>query len=87
MKKISPEQICFGLNRELDEQSFACFLQLAGRAEFAEKLASRMSSEEISQFISDFTKNILKKHLSENEYHTLFLQQKAHGSEVKDLKG
>lgn len=83
MEKISPDQICFGLNRQLDQSSFSCFLQLAGRPEVAETLASRLSSEEIDEFVTLFT-GFLKKHFSGNEYHALFLQQSSSGSTAKD---
>lgn len=74
MKKITPDQICFGLNRQLDEQSFFCFLQLVGKQEVAEALASRLTSEEMDQFVGSFT-DLLKKHFSSNEYHKLFLKR------------
>jgi hypothetical protein len=83
MKKISPDQICFGLNRKLDEQSFSCFLQLAGQPEVAETLSSRLSSEEINDFVTTFTE-LLKKHFSRSEYHSLFLQQPSHSSDVSE---
>ncbi len=71
---IPPSQMCFGLNDQLDRQSFSCFLQLAGRPEFAEILANRLSSEEIEDFVSSFTA-LLRTHLSEDEYHNLFLHE------------
>jgi hypothetical protein len=74
MKKISPEQICFGLNNDLDRQSFSCFLQLAGNPEVAEILASRLSNEEIDDFVTVFT-NLMRKHFSDKEYHNIFLQE------------
>lgn len=74
MKDITPDQICFGLNRQLDQASFSCFLQLAGRREVAETLASRLDSEEIDSFVSLFT-GLLKKHFSSSEYHALFLHR------------
>ncbi|WP_136795166.1 MULTISPECIES: hypothetical protein [Desulfosediminicola] len=79
MKSITPDQICFGLNRQLDEASFSCYLQLLGRPEFADVLAERMTSEEINVFIDNMTA-LLKKHLRGNEYHALFLQQQGHHS-------
>lgn len=70
--KPDPSQICFGLSEDLDKQSFALFLQLAGQAQFAKLLASRLSSEEIIRFADDFT-SLMRKHLKENEYHQYFL--------------
>lgn len=74
---FSPSQICFGLDQDLDRQSFSCFLQLAGRAEFADLLAARLSSEEIEEYVDAFT-GLLKKHLSKNEYHQIFLRDDSH---------
>lgn len=70
--------MCFGLSRDLDRKSFACFLQLAGEKKFAETLAERVSSEEILHFVDSFT-DLLRRHLNENEYHTLFLKDMSHG--------
>ena len=70
---ITPDKMCFGLTEELDTESFACFLQIAGEKKFAETLAKRLSSEEILQYVDNFTA-LLRKHLSEEEYHSLFLK-------------
>ncbi len=72
LMNIEPDKMCFGLTEDLDRQSFATFLQLSGRKEFAELFAERLSSEEIIQFVDAFFE-LLKKHLSKNEYHQLFL--------------
>lgn len=74
---IKSDQMCFGLTEDLDRQSFACFLQLAGDKKFAEVLAGRVSSEEILHFVDSFT-HLLREHLNENEYHRLFLQDDSH---------
>lgn len=76
---IDSQQICFGLNQQIDQQSFSCFLQLAGRPEFADLLSRRLSEQEILSFVSFFT-GILKRNLSEEEYHRLFLQDDQHHS-------
>jgi hypothetical protein len=72
---LDSRQICFGLNQQLDQQSFSCFLQLAGRQEFADFLSQRLSEQEIHGFVDFFTA-LLKRSLSEEEYHHLFLQDK-----------
>lgn len=69
---LDPHQMCFGLSTELDRQSVACFLQLLGRKELAETLAARLSSEEIEKLVH-FTTGLLKKNMTEDEYHELFL--------------
>jgi hypothetical protein len=70
---LDSNQICFGLNQQLDQQSLSCFLQLAGRQEFADLLSQRLSEQEIHAFVNFFT-GLLKRNLSEEEYHCLFLQ-------------
>jgi len=75
--KLDASKICFGLTEELDRQSLATFLQLGGQEDLAKLLASRLSSEEIIRFVDHFM-DLLRKHLSENEYHGLFLGDTHH---------
>ena len=72
MMKPDPAKICFGLTEEIDRQSLAAFLQLGGQEEFSNLFAARLSSEEIIKFVDHFM-DLLRNHLSENEYHRLFL--------------
>ncbi len=74
---IKSDQMCFGLTEELDRESFACFLQLAGEKKFAEVLSKRVSDKEILDFVDAFT-DLLRRHLNETEYHTLFLKDTSH---------
>lgn len=74
---ITPEKMCFGLTEELDRESFVCFLETAGHKNFATTLAKRLSSEEILEFVDSFTM-LLRRHLSEDEYHRIFLQDSSH---------
>ena len=67
-----PQTICFGLSSELDRRSCASFLQLLGNPELAETLASRLSPEEIEEFV-ELGSSLLRRHLSKEEYHRLFL--------------
>ncbi len=69
----TPARICFGLTEEMDRESFALFLQLAGNPDLAKTLSERMALEQIDQFVDTFTR-LLKEHLSKKEYHSLFLQ-------------
>lgn len=73
---IDPHQMCFGLNLELDRESITCFLQLMGRPGLAETLANRLSSDEIQEIVHFFT-GMLKKNMSEDEYHELFLLEQS----------
>ncbi len=73
---LDPHQMCFGLNEELDRSSIACFLQLLGRKEFTEIFAKRLSSDEIQELVHTLT-GFLKKNMSEDEYHELFLLERS----------
>lgn len=70
-------QICFGLSDELNQESLSIFLQLLGRSEFAEEFTSRLSSDDVLELV-DHVMKLLKSHLSENEYHRLFLRDRNH---------
>jgi hypothetical protein len=74
---IQPDQMCFGLTEDLDQQSFSCFLQLSGDKHFADILAKRVTSAEILTHVDSFTM-LLRKYLTENEYHSIFLQDDTH---------
>ena len=77
MIKPDPSKICFGLTEELDRQSLATFLQLGGQENFSKLFAERLSREEIIPFVDHFM-NLVRKHLSENEYHHVFLGDSHH---------
>lgn len=75
-KNLDPHQMCFGLSTELDRESVTCFLQLLGHKELAETLAARLSSTEIEKLVHLAT-GLMKKHMTEDEYHELFLQEES----------
>jgi hypothetical protein len=73
-KKIDPAEICFGLSREADERSLAAFVQLFAAPPLLAALIPRLSDDDISATV-DFLTRLMKKHLQEQEYHTLFLHE------------
>ena len=75
--KPDPAKICFGLTEDIDRQSLATFLRLGGQEEFSKLFAARLSSAEILQFVDLFMR-LLRKHLSEDEYHGIFLGDSNH---------
>lgn len=77
--KPDASKICFGLTEELDRESLAIFLQLCGRPQFAEEIATRLSSAETIQLV-DHVMGLLRNHFSEKEYHHLFLGDTLHQS-------
>ena len=70
-------QIAFGLDRELDEQSLHAYLQKFSDDDLMAVLLGRLSDQEISDSV-DFVMRLLKRHLSEDEYHRLFLKDEDH---------
>ena len=64
--------ICFGMARDLDEQSLAIFLQRATSDDLLRTLIPRLADEEVSSVV-DFLTGLMRKHFSEQEYHQLFL--------------
>lgn len=71
-EKINPVEMCFGLNRDTDERSLAVFLQMFTADKMLDALIPRLTDDDISQTV-DFLTQMMKKHLQENEYHTIFL--------------
>jgi hypothetical protein len=66
--------VAFGLSREVAEASLTVYLQAFADDRLMEAVRGRLSDEEIRQGI-DWITTVLKKHLSHEEYHRLFLQE------------
>ena len=66
--------ICFGLDRPTDEVSLAAFLDRVARPALLATLIPRLTDEEITATL-DFLTNLMQKHLSDTEYHRLFLAE------------
>lgn len=66
--------IAFGWDRETDEQSIICYLQMFSDDALLKTLAGRLTDGEISD-IQDMIHRLLKAHLTETEYHRLFLKE------------
>ncbi len=64
--------ICFGMDRALDEHSLAIFLQRATSDELLSLLIPRLGEGEVTAVV-DFLSGLMRKHLSKQEYHQLFL--------------
>jgi hypothetical protein len=65
----------FGMDRKTDEQTVMFYLQKFSEDRFMETFVPRLSDmelEEIYLWINDF----LKRHISEDEYHALFLKDR-----------
>jgi hypothetical protein len=68
----SAAAICFGWDRATDEQSCQAFLSRFSNPRFLSVLAPRLTDQELSALI-DHLSGLMKQHLSEGEYHRLFL--------------
>jgi hypothetical protein len=63
----------FGLARETDEKTIIYYLQKLSDDRLMELLVKRFSDDELAG-IFNWVSGILKKHLSEDEYHRWFLK-------------
>lgn len=70
--------IAFGVDRETDERSLTAYLQKLTDDDLLAALVPRLSDEELLAAV-DFAGALLRKHLSEEEYHRLFLKDESHG--------
>ncbi|MCB2182872.1 MAG: hypothetical protein KQH63_12635 [Desulfobulbaceae bacterium] len=73
-ENCDPSQICFGLDRESDEDSLAAFLHMFSTPSLLNVLIPRMSDDDIHMTV-DFLTGLMKRHLQEDEYHRLFLNE------------
>ena len=63
----------FGLDRETDENTVCYYLQKFSDDKLSEQLLARLTDDELSEIFFMITR-LLKNHLSEPEYHSLFLK-------------
>ncbi|MGQ9858841.1 MAG: cytoplasmic protein [Thermodesulfobacteriota bacterium] len=64
--------VAFGLSRELDEASFKVFMQKFSDDRLLEVLCPRLSPQEMERTV-DFLTGLMRLHMSDQEYHKLFL--------------
>jgi hypothetical protein len=63
----------FGLNREIDENTVFYYLQKFSDDTVLTQLIKRLSDSELDEIFSLISR-LLNKHLTESEYHRLFLK-------------
>ena len=66
------KEICFGWDRPTDERSLRDFLKKFCSNDLLDVLIPRLSDKDITTIIDQLTRT-MKPHLSESEYHRLFL--------------
>jgi len=76
-RKDRAASICFGLDRQTDERSLASFLRLFAARELTEVLIPRLDQEEMGRIV-DLLTGTMRRHLTEQEYHRLFLGDEDH---------
>jgi TorA maturation chaperone TorD len=67
--------MALGLDRETDEQTIICYLQKFSDDTLLQALVKRLSDQEIED-MAQYIFSVLKKHLTEAEYHSLFLKDR-----------
>ena len=63
----------FGLNRETDESTLIYYLQKFSDDDVMALMRSRMDEQDLAALF-DLLSGLLRKHLSEDEYHRFFLK-------------
>lgn len=66
--------IGFGLNRETDENTVICYLQKFSDDDLMALLRNRLEDEELAALFDQLS-DLLRQHLSEDEYHRYFLKE------------
>ncbi|MBW1956873.1 MAG: cytoplasmic protein [Deltaproteobacteria bacterium] len=66
--------IGFGMDRKSDEEALVYYLQAFSDDALMEAIVPRMTDMEINDLFSRIS-GLLRKHLSEPEYHRLFLKE------------
>ena len=77
MNKTRQQQahsIAFGFDRKTDERSLQLFLQRFADDKLLAALVPRLQDEDIAALV-DFLTGVMRKHLTEKEYHRLFLAE------------
>lgn len=67
----------FGFNRETDEKTVIHYLQKFADDALMATIIGRMKDEELEE-VFEMISRLLKNHLTEDEYHRLFLKEEDH---------
>ena len=65
-------KIAFGFDRETDEKSLKIFISRFADQSLLETMIPRMDDDDIEALV-DLCFGLMKKHLTEKEYHSLFM--------------
>ena len=64
----------YGLDRETDENTVICYLQKFSDDRLMATMTKKMTDEELLELFK-LINRLLRKHLTESEYHALFLKE------------
>ena len=67
----------FGLNRETDENTVQYYLQKFSDDQVLQKVIKRLSDKELGELF-DTISRLVRKYMTESEYHRLFLKDDHH---------
>jgi hypothetical protein len=67
--------VAFGFSREIDEKSLMYYLQKFSEDDLVKALVPRMSEDEINDLFERIS-HLMKKYLSDAEYHRYFLKDR-----------
>ncbi len=67
----------FGWDRQSDENTVICYLQMFSDDDLMKKLISKLSEDELDEIYSMINR-LMKTHFNEGEYHKLFLKDDHH---------
>lgn len=68
--------IGFGMNRKTNEHTVTCYLQMFSDDTLLQAIVPRMSDTELENMFETIS-DLLRKHLTEPEYHRLFLKDES----------
>ena len=74
---------CFGFDRQLDEDSLKVFLRLFSNRRLLDRLVPRLSDQELMEIVDQLTL-LMRRHLSKQEYHALFLGEEDDSASLGD---
>ena len=66
--------VAYGLDRQSDEHTVQVYLQKFSDDELMKSILKRMSDEDLTELF-ELTCKLMKKYLTEPEYHQLFLKE------------
>ncbi|MBC7360142.1 MAG: cytoplasmic protein [Desulfacinum sp.] len=69
--------VAFGFSRDVDEKTLMVYLQKFSDDALLKVLIPRLSNSEM-ETLFELLSDLMRKHLSDNEYHTHFLKEEGH---------